>query len=32
MEGFRGTFAKLRPSKRKKRTEAIPSPAGVVNG
>jgi HAE1 family hydrophobic/amphiphilic exporter-1 len=31
MEGLRGSFAKLRPNKKKKRTEAVPTPAGAVN-
>jgi len=31
MEGLRGSFAKLRPTKKKKRTEVVPSPASVAN-
>jgi len=31
MEGMRGSFAKLRPNKKKKRTEVVPAPAGVAN-
>jgi len=30
MEGFRSTFEKIRP-RRKKRTEPVPTPATVVN-
>jgi len=31
MEGMRGSFAKLRPNRKKKRTEVVPAPAGVAN-
>ena len=31
MEGLRGSFAKLRPNRKKKRTEAVPTPAGAVS-
>ena len=31
MEGLRGSFAKLRPNKKKKRAEVVPAPASVAN-